>query len=453
VIVGSDSVQPTVWHGRVSDSGVHLVRLLGGLSDPATRRDLTLEDLTHRLYMMGYAMLPHQVALACFDDTRVPGGYRLDTCMLRGEVRFRDQIDVPVRNPYLNYARQQEDVLYWPELPPDWYDPADTLAESIASCRCLLTLPTRAFHKAEVHFLCDKPHGFSEDSIQLAVVLTHLSVMAFENLELYENTRVLHQRLDAEMQQMQQLQRSLLPSELPEIPGFELATRYQPSAQTGGDYYDFFPLPGGTWGIVIADVSGHGAAAAVGMAMTRVLLHAYPRDDAPATETRAPSGSAAAMPPGRVLAGLNRALCSQLLGGNFVTAFYGVLDPAAARLTYACAGHNPGLLWRHDSRSIETLSHVGGVPLGLFDDGRYDEHTLDLGRGDVLLLYTDGVTDAHSPGGDLFDERRLLDALSRRVSAGPRPLIDGIADDVARFSHPLAATDDQTLVALRRHVA
>jgi sigma-B regulation protein RsbU (phosphoserine phosphatase) len=428
-------VAPTVWHGNLPGSGINLVRMLGGLSDPLTRRDMTLQDLTRRLYMLGYAMLPHQVALACFHDESVPGGYRLDTALIRGEVRFRDQTDVPIRNSYLNHARQGEDILYWPELPADWYDPGDVLAETVASCRSLLSLPTRAYHKAEVHFLADKPRAFTEDSIQLAAIMTHLSVAAFENLELFELTKTLHDQLDGEMRQLERLQHSLLPRELPRIEGYELDAYYRASSRAGGDYYDFFPLPDGRWGVMIADVSGHGAAAAVGMAMMRVLLYAYPGE---------------VTPPGSVLAALNASLHASLMDGSFVTALYAALDPRDGSLTYACAGHNPGLVWRQSQAGFESLSQVGGVPLGLFPGRAYDEHTVRLEHGDMLVLYTDGITEARNAANELFGDERLLAALTQRITSAAPALLEGLVNEVRAFSKTATPHDDQTLLVLRR---
>src|SRR5262249_558922 len=121
---------------------------------------------------------------------------------------------------------------------------------------------------------------------------------------------------------------SLLPAPLPTIPTLDLATHYQPSQRAGGDYFDFFPLPAGKWGIFIADVSGHGSPAAVLMAVTHCIAHTHPRPP---------------QPPPKVLNYLHRHLATLYTrqNENFITAFYGVYDPSNRTLTYACAGHNP----------------------------------------------------------------------------------------------------------------
>src|SRR5262245_11363714 len=173
--------------------------------------------------------------------------------------------------------------------------------------------------------------------------------------------------LDKELQIVGEIQRSLLPQELPTIPGVEVAASYQTSARAGGDYYDFFPLAGGKWGIFIADVSGHGTPAAVLMAITHAIAHAQP-----GTHT----------PPEVLLTYLNRQLEAMYTrGGTFVTAFYAVLDPGARTLTYSSAGHNPPRLVRGEK--VIPLDKAALLPLGILPDQQYPEARATLERGDL----------------------------------------------------------------------
>ena len=154
----------------------------------------------------------------------------------------------------------------------------------------------------------------------------------------------------------------------------------------GGDYYDFFPLPGGQCGIFIADVSGHGTPAAVLMAVTHCIAHTNPGQ---------------ALPPADVLNYLNRHLATLYTSRNesFITAFYGVYDPADRTLTYACAGHNPPRLKRCRDGTLLALDEAGGLPLGIMPDGAYDQVVQQLQPGDQILFYTDGITEARNPEG------------------------------------------------------
>ena len=245
--------------------------------------------------------------------------------------------------------------------------------------------------------------------------------------------------LDREMQAVGDIQRSLLPSSLPPIPGFELAAYYRTSARAGGDYYDFFPLEGGLWGIFIADVSGHGTPAAVLMAITHALAHSHPN-----THT----------PPALLLTYLNNRLTrAYTQGGTFITAFYAVLDPATRSLTYSTAGHNPPRLVRR-SEVLSLNGSSNGLPLGILPDQSYSEDTLTLQRHDLLLLYTDGITEAMAPlnGGTsrhLFGVERLDHLLLDCSPIRAEDCISRIQSELATFSHNALPTDDQTLIAMR----
>jgi sigma-B regulation protein RsbU (phosphoserine phosphatase) len=251
--------------------------------------------------------------------------------------------------------------------------------------------------------------------------------------------------LDRELQVVGQIQRSLLPGELPKIPGFELAAYYLTSARAGGDYYDFFPLDnvGGSgrngWGVFIADVSGHGTPAAVLMAITHALAHAQPGTHTPADV---------------LLRYLNAQLARWYTrGGTFVTAFYAVLDPVSRTLTYSVAGHNPPRLVR--GGRILPLDERAALPLGIDTDQTYANVELPLERGDRLLLYTDGITEAVAPARaaiprQLFGVGRL-DSLLRDCAStsSARECIDRIRSEVAAFTASAPPTDDQTLIAIR----
>jgi len=245
--------------------------------------------------------------------------------------------------------------------------------------------------------------------------------------------------LDRELQAVGEIQRSLLPSELPRIEGFDLAAWYQTSARAGGDYYDFFPIGEKEWGTFIADVSGHGTPAAVLMAITHAIAHTRPGSPKPVAE---------------VLAHLNTHLSkSYTPSGSFVTAFYATLDPDSGRLVYSSAGHNPPRLLR-DGKII-SLEEAGGLPLGILADQRYPEASATLRPGDVLVLYTDGITEAMAPmakdgSRELFGTDRLDDLLCEHSGSTADQIVAAIRAAVTVFRSGTAPTDDQTIVVLRR---
>ena len=229
-----------------------------------------------------------------------------------------------------------------------------------------------------------EPSAFDPETFPEWVWISSLFGRLTHNLVLRDELKHAYEIVEREMRVVADIQRSLLPQELPAIPGLELGAYYQTSRWAGGDYYDFFPLPDGRWGILIADVSGHGTPAAVMMAITHSLAHGLPGPPEP---------------PGVLLGHVNRQLCHRYSAGNegFVTAFYGIFDPSALTLSYACAGHNPPRLKRCGETAVASLDEIGGPPLGLFDATEYDQTTVTLQADDTLAFYTDGITEAMDP--------------------------------------------------------
>ena len=244
--------------------------------------------------------------------------------------------------------------------------------------------------------------------------------------------------LDRELQTVGQIQRSLLPRELPHLDGFEFAAFYETSARAGGDYYDFFPLDGNRWGLLIADVSGHGTPAAVVMAITHALAHAHPASHASPVE---------------LLKYLNQQLtCRYTRDGTFVTAFYAVLDPARRTLDYARAGHNPPRLVR--GQRVLSLDENNAVPLGIVDEERYAQARVGLEKDDLLLLYTDGITEAAAPAKadlprSMFETERLDQLLLSCRGCSAEECISRIRAAVREFTEDAPQSDDQTLIAIR----
>ncbi|GJM19752.1 MAG: hypothetical protein DHS20C14_19650 [Phycisphaeraceae bacterium] len=259
---------------------------------------------------------------------------------------------------------------------------------------------------------------------------------ATRNLVALRDVDRLNARLRHQLEQVASLQRSLLPERTPKIPGVALATSYLTSAEAGGDYYDFFDLGDGRWGILIADVAGHGAAAATVMAMLRAILHAYEGIE---------------QSPRAIMAFCNAKLAAARLEGSFTTAFYAVLDTATGEFTYARCGHNPPRLRRADG-SIEALECAGALPLGVDAGIPLEQATVTLAPGDTVVLYTDGITEAPAPGPDgrtdMFGTKRLDAALAAHV-ASPGDVVDAILSSLYAHTRAMTRDDDQTLVVVR----
>lgn len=272
--------------------------------------------------------------------------------------------------------------------------------------------------------------------------LMHLQTSLFgrgtRNLVLRNQLAAALEALDRELKVVGEIQRSLLPQRLPDLPGYEMAAHYETSQRAGGDYYDFFPLKDDECGVFIADVSGHGTPAAVLMAVTHAIAHTRP---------------GMPKPPCEVLAHLNAHLArSYTTDGTFVTAFYAIFNPRAHELVYSTAGHNPPRLVRGDR--VLSLDKQGGLPLGIFPTEKYTEASITFQPGDMLVLYTDGITEAMAPPNsdgyrELFGVQRLDEVLLSCRDASPRECIDRIREELTNFTHGAPRADDQTLIAIR----
>jgi phosphoserine phosphatase RsbU/P len=275
--------------------------------------------------------------------------------------------------------------------------------------------------------------GFSLPELEQAAIVANLVGGTNSRLVLVEQIRQLNAALRQQFEDVARVQRSLLPRQIPDIPGLEIATSYLTSDQAGGDYYDFFRFDDGTWGFLIADVSGHGAAAATIMAMLHGILHAY-------------TGSGRT--PDAVLAYANRKLFEAGIEGSFVTAFFAVYDPRSASVTYARSGHNPPLLKDGRTGEIRHLDGDGGLPLGIFEPYEIGSETIRLRPNDTLILYTDGITEAFSAAREMFGPERLDVALTK-CSGAPDCVVDSVHSALYQHTGSRTRADDQTLVAVR----
>lgn len=243
-----------------------------------------------------------------------------------------------------------------------------------------------------------------------------------------ESHRLRLERHDAE--EAREIQRSLLPTELPQMHGVEISADWLPARGVGGDYFDVLKFSETRLGFCIADVAGKGMPAALLMSNLQATVRAF------ATPERSPH---------KLCEKVNAILCKNQVPGRFVTFFYGVLDAGAKSLAYCNAGHNAPILHRRDGSFMRLED--GGPVLGEFTDQTYDEGASPLTSGDRLLLFTDGVSEARSAEGDEFGEQRLLKVLAAHHDLGALELRRRLLQDVHEFSErPLH--DDATLLVL-----
>jgi sigma-B regulation protein RsbU (phosphoserine phosphatase) len=245
-----------------------------------------------------------------------------------------------------------------------------------------------------------------------------------------------HQIMARELAVAGEIQATFLPPSLPALPGWQLVAALQPARETSGDFYDAFALPNGKLGLLVADVSDKGMGAALVMALSRTLLRTY------AYEYHGR--------PDYVLRVANRRILADTQSGLFVSAFYGVVDPYANAFTYANAGHNPAYLLRnHGSASTEVLTRTGMV-LGVLDGVEWESVTVTMQPGDMLVIYSDGVSDALSEADEFFGEERLRAIVEQHRSASAQQMLDAIVEAQRSFVGRGPWFDDATLMVLKR---
>lgn len=252
---------------------------------------------------------------------------------------------------------------------------------------------------------------------------------------------IAHERIEQELALAWQIQSSFLPERVPEIPGWQLTATLEPARQTSGDFYDLIPLPNGRWGVLIADVAGKGMGAALYMAVSRTLLRTY------AVEFHAD--------PQFMFRAANLRIMRDSEAELFVTAFYGVLDPLSGEFTYCNAGHNPPYLLRSvDPDAIQALSRTG-LPLGIFEDLAWEQRTVRLAPGDLLVLYTDGITDAEDKSGRWFGQERLLGTARAHHGRPAAEIQSALMAQLRTFTGamPRDLRDDIAIVVIAREVA
>jgi sigma-B regulation protein RsbU (phosphoserine phosphatase) len=284
----------------------------------------------------------------------------------------------------------------------------------------------RAFRAGGLDYIT-KPFQVEE---VLARVETHLTLQNLQNQLQEANTKIM-----LELALAGEVQTSFLPRTLPEITGWQLAVALQPSRETSGDFYDVNLLPNGCLGLLVADVVDKGVGAALFMAMCWTLYRTY----------------AVEFPdrPEAVLEAINRRILEDTNTRQFVTMFYGILDPATGNLAYCNAGHCPPFLFKHSGKEPGQLIRTG-VPLGIFGEQTWNQGTLRLDSGDVLVLYTDGVTEAQDADECFYGEERLIESVKRRLGHSAQEIQDSIMEDLHRFMGEGSQTDDIVLSILMR---
>jgi serine phosphatase RsbU (regulator of sigma subunit) len=269
-----------------------------------------------------------------------------------------------------------------------------------------------------------KPFQFEE---VLARVETHLALR-----KLQKQLQIANEKMEQELALAGEVQASFLPGKIPQIPGWQLSVSLIPARETSGDFFDAIPLPGGRVGLLIADVVDKGVGAALFMALSSTLLRTY--------ATEYPTQ------PELVFSAVNERILQDTNAKQFVTVFYGILDPDTGTLVYGNAGHCPPYLVNaHNGDNAQTLKRTG-VPLGIFEDAVWEQQVIQISPGDVLVLYTDGISEAQNAADAFYGRDRLLNSIQNRLGGTAEEIKEVIFNDVYEFIANKTLFDDIALI-------
>lgn len=273
--------------------------------------------------------------------------------------------------------------------------------------------------------------SFKDSDLFLLSAVAGQAAVAIENARLYR-VAVEKGRMERELQMARAIQESLLPRRMPELPGYEVAARWQSAREVAGDFYDLFTLSGDSLGLVIADVSDKGAPAALFMASARSMIRSH---------------ALAGYSPLDTLLRTNDMIVDDSSDGTFVTVYYSLFRAGGASV-HINAGHNPPLVYHSSNGQVSFLPR-GGRALGWFHENPLRPVELALEPGDLIVYYTDGLTDAENADGENFGEARLADAITESAQQSAAQILNYIAHEVETFCGDVPAFDDLTLCVVR----
>jgi phosphoserine phosphatase RsbU/P len=300
---------------------------------------------------------------------------------------------------------------------PLWFNPGAGLKDEVIGLVYLDSL--------------QRSHSFGEEDLRILTALANVAAAKIENVRLLEESMRMRV-LEEDMRMAAEIQTGLLPRVAPAVPGYGLVGCNHPCRTVGGDYYDF-SFEDRRLLMALGDVSGKGTAAALIMTVLRAAVRGHWTE---------PALSDAVIR-------INRTVCQNIPSNKYVTFFLAALDPPSGRVAYVNAGHNPPLLVRAKG-TVEKLEE-GGMVLGMFDSVPYADGSVELRPGDTLVIYSDGVTETWNPAGDEFGEEGLTALAVREGRLDAAALQDAVLRELDRFAAGAKATDDRTLIVLKRY--
>ena len=387
---------------------------------------LNLDELLKRIAELLSRLIDYQMFSILLVD---PTGEKLQH---RFSLRFQENIhlkhDIPIGEGVVGYAVQQKEVVLVSDVTKD-------------SHYILLNPETRSelaaplIYKDKVIGVLDLEHTrrgfFTEEHKRTITTLAAQVAIAIENARLYEQIERQEKRLERDLALARELQFRLLPQAPPDLANLEVAAKFSPARAIGGDLYDFVDYSLSRFAMVIGDVSGKGAPAAIYAALVSGILRSHaPIEPGPA----------------EMLSAVNFSLGERRIEGQFVSIIFALWDDSNRTLQVANSGL-PRPLYCHDGK-IEVIEATG-LPLGLFDDADYDEFTFHANPGDMFVFFSDGILDARNQAGDMFGRRRVEEIVAKSCEFSADWVVDSLFKAVAEHAAGVETFDDQTVVAIK----
>lgn len=407
-----------------------ILEISRSLRGAITLNEVLPQILNHLLNVFNTA--DRALAILRGDDGRVvPHWVRV-----RGSNVDQEEADVPISHTVIEQAmRSQEAVISEDATGDDRFKAAGSIhAVQIHSIMCapLVDAAGKSFGVLQVDSLRGQ-QKFNPEELELFVGIAAQASIAIDNARLHEQ-QMQHRALERDLELAEQIQRSFLPHQPPDVPGYQFYHYYQPAQRIGGDYYDFVPLCDGRMGIIIADVVGHGLAAAMWTAKLAAEIRYH---------------LLAVSSPDKAITRLNQVLAHDLATDHYVTLAVAVLDPKKHTAILVNAGHPPPLLWLPGGRTRDLVSEGAHMPLGVGENTQYDQTKVDLPPGALLVLFTDGMTKALNASEEEYGRDRLQQHLAS-LKGGPEAVGPPLVEAVRRFVGRAAQADDVCLICAGR---
>ncbi|MDX1740030.1 MAG: GAF domain-containing SpoIIE family protein phosphatase [Rhodothermales bacterium] len=353
--------------------------------------------------------------------------------LIRQEDRTTGSVPYKVGINITGWVLQNQQLLVVDDLSTDSRFPG--IGASTGGIQSVVAVPIR--HRAKMIGILlavnkKSGEGFSEGDQRLLGIISSQSGQLIQNMQLQEEARE-KARMEQELSLARNIQTRLLPTSEPIRDRLQVASYFEAADEVSGDYYDYFELPDSKLGAIMADVSGHGASSALVMTMLKGVLQS--------TILRYES-------PGQVITELNAILSRLLPAEMFVTMVFLEFDGAARKLRYANAGHNP-LVWYRAASGQTVGERQPGPAVGILGTAQYKIKELDLEPGDVIVTYTDGLTEAFSREREMFGDDRLVEAVSSHSGESAADIVGGIVDQVNDFTKDYPQSDDIAIIAIR----